>query len=789
MAYLFEMVGDVMEILTLLRANIRHKKGSFLSVILLTLLIAMSVTMVLSIQESTKKGVDNSHEIVDTPNVWVEYYDYKLDDSMIDQVKNNKNVEKVRVSGFLTGIRSYMGEEEYSNAFMMIKDSGTQKLLDEELRTVREDTPKLKKGELYVSQGYLTVMNGKVGERVTLETIGGEFTFTVKGILMDPLLGSASIGWKKFCISDEDYEIIQSAIASEESEDKHGIGKYLEIYKADDCSLTDAQFRRQLNLDTGIIDTGYGSLTRDMSIHYTMLFPEIICSVLLVFILFLLVIVLIITVHSISVEVETNYVTFGVLKAQGFGRGKIRMLFFLQYFIAEFIGSVLGILLVTPLVRVTSTIFVPMIAVPAVMAVPFGMILLILLALFVLSALSIWATTVKINRISPVRAISGGKKEIWFDSRIRLPISKHMLSPSLALRQFTSAKRRYVGTLAIVSILIFFMITISVLGNTITSKAAMELMGMIVTEVDITPKKALTDEEIAEIEAQVERFSKIQRNYYYSIQYFSFDGEEVLGTAYKNPEQIVPLKGRAPLYDNEIVITENLQDEFGLDIGDEVTIGYQGKKAVYLISGIAQLMNDAGRSFGISYDGVEKLDFARWMYGGYSIEEEEKKEEIADALNAKFGDILVAQAVEEQMDETYEMAINAMQLIIYVFSVLFALIVVHMVCSKAFVQERPDIGIYKGVGFTTQKLRIQFAVRFLVVAVIGAGIGSVFSWFFSAKILSMLLKSIGITNFITDFSVFNFVMPFVLVCVSFFVFAYLASRKVKKVEIRELVAE
>ena len=50
-----------MEIITLLRANIRHKKGSFISVILLTLLIAMSITTVLSIQESTRTGVNTSY--------------------------------------------------------------------------------------------------------------------------------------------------------------------------------------------------------------------------------------------------------------------------------------------------------------------------------------------------------------------------------------------------------------------------------------------------------------------------------------------------------------------------------------------------------------------------------------------------------------------------------------------------------------------------------------------------------------------------------------------------------
>lgn len=787
MAYLVEMVGGSMEMITLLRANIRHKKGSFISVILLLLLIAMSITTVFSIQQSAETGVNTSHANVDTPDLLVEYYEYQLTDEMITNVRNHNLVKDVQVFDYLVAIKSSMGGQEYSNMQLIVKNDGSEQLLEEDLHKVKGTAPALKKGEIYVPQGYLTSVNGKVGETIQLQTIAEEYTFTIKGILLEPMLGSASIGWKKLCISDEDYEQLQAAIAAKEREDLHGIGKALEIYKADSCTLSDAKFGRQLNLDTGVSDLGYGSITKDMSIQYTNLFPEIMCSILKVFILFLLVIVLIITVHSISVEVETNYVMFGVLKALGFGRGKIRLLFFMQYFLAELLGAVLGTLLAIPLVVKGSSIFVSVIAVPAVLSVPVGTIALVLLALFCLSALSIWISTRKVNRISPVRAIAGGRKEIWFDSRLKLPITQRLLSLTLALRQFTSAKRRYAGSLAIVAILTFFMITISMLGNTMNSKSAAESMGMIVTEVNIKPKKNLTDVEFAQIEAQVDHISKIKQKYYHNQKYFTFDGEQVLGIVYKDPQVIVPLKGRAPLYENEMVITEILEDEFDLNIGDEITISYQGKKADYLITGITQFLNDAGRTFAISSAGADRLDFDSWLYGGYSLEHEAKSEEVAAMLNEKFGDLLEASAVESMLDETYNIAIQGIQLIIYVFAVLFSLIVVHMVCSKAFVQERRDIGIYKAVGFTARRLRLQFAVRFFAAAVLGAGIGAVFSYVCSAEILSLLLKNIGITSFVTAFSPLNFVLPLVLICVSFFVFAYLSSRRIQKVEIRELV--
>lgn len=116
------------------------------------------------------------------------------------------------------------------------------------------------------------------------------------------------------------------SISKEETENKHCLGKYVQIYKADSCGLTSGQFCRQLNLDTGVTDIAVGTTTNDMSLNFTTLFPETISSILLVFIILLLIIVIIVTVHNISVEIETNYVTFGVLKAQGFD--KTRFVFY-----------------------------------------------------------------------------------------------------------------------------------------------------------------------------------------------------------------------------------------------------------------------------------------------------------------------------------------------------------------------------------------------------------------------------------------------------------------------------
>ena len=235
---------------------------------------------------------------------------------------------------------------------------------------------------------------------------------------------------------------------------------------------------------------------------------------------------------------------------------------------------------------------------------------------------------------------------------------------------------------------------------------------------------------------------------------------------YKDPTLLPPFKGRAPLYDNEISVSPLLLEEFDLKIGDEIIVGWHGKKEKYLISGTVQLMNDSGMCFLMSYSAAERIEYDYMLWGSYSLESENDKslnQKIADSLNEKFGYIIEAEANREFIDSSSKTAIKAMRIIIYVFSVLFSLIVVHMVCSKAFTHERTDIGIYKAVGFKTSGLRVQFAFRFLIVAVIGSAAGGILSYFLSGKMLEILLKSIGVTSFNTDVVFTSFEIPILIV--------------------------
>lgn len=780
-----------MEIFTILKANIRHRKGSFFSIVMLMIIIAMSLTAVLSLKENCLKSIEDSHEIAGTGDALVYILDRRFTEELKRSVENHEMVESVVDDRAVITERAAAGENETDNHWMLMKVNDHIRVFNENLTDYEDEILPPAKGEIYVPQGILTSLGCQVGDKLEIETIGGAYEFMIAGVVLEPMNGSAVIGYKQVFVSDEDFEQILSAVIARETEEKASDAHVLMIYKKEDCTLTDTQFRRQLNLDTGITDNGFGSLTRSMAIHYTSLFTEIICAILFIFIVLLLVIVLIVMGHSISTGIEMDYVNLGVLKAQGFEKGKIRLTFILQYVIAELIGAVAGMLFAIPLLYVLGNVFQPITAVIAENQISFGKSLGLILAVMVISGIYIFAVTYKIGKISPVRAISGGADEIYFDSRMNTPICKRGLSVSLAFRQLISGKRRYVAAIAVVSILVFFMMTIMILGNVMTSKTALESMGMLYTECDIHFDNEISDEKLSEIEEEVEKITAIEKKYYMTSVYFSVNGEEIVSNVYRNPEVIMTTEGRAPLYENEIVITDILAEELDLELGDEVTVGYQGNKEQYIITGVYSNISDAGQNFAMSLEGSEKIGFDYVFYGRYSLSDPEKRFEVEQALKERFGDILEVTAIRATnlLDETYGIAINAMKAVIFSFSVIFALIVVMMMCAKAFAKEKTDIGIYKAMGFASSALRLQFAFRFLLVAVLGSGVGAVLSILFSGKILSTVLRSMGIANFAVEWNAFTLFVPMGVICVCFFLFSYAVSGKIRKIGVRRLVTE
>lgn len=774
-----------MEIFTLIKANIRHKKGSFFSIIILMIIISSALTSILSVRDSSVQTIENALTYVDAANLSALMGDSYVTDDFIASLEKNTMVDRVEKLTAIPTSYTELDDKKDTNAWCLLKYENKYRLLNDDLSGYIEESKKPQKGEIYLPQGTLSLLKCSVGDTITIHTTNYEYKFKISGVVVEPNQGCQFMGVKRAFISDEDFDTLYS-----ENTDEH-LHNIIAIYKSPECELPESKFRRQLNLDTGIVDKSAVTLTRWESFYYTNLLTDIVSSVLMVFLVFLMIIVLIVMKNSISTSIEIDYKNLGMLKALGYTSHKIKLIFILQYIFAQVIGALIGFVIAIPLSGLIGSLFQPITAIPNENKISVLKSITVLLGVLVISSVFVYMSTRKIAKVSPMRAISGIKNEIYFDSRITAPISQKLLSPSLALRQFTSSKRRYISTIIITTLLVFFMLTATALADSMSSKNTMEAMGEIITECRLYFKNQGDDfDKIDEIETVIKEYSEIEKKHYMIYEYLSIDGESLQCRIYKNPDVINVYKGRYPLYDNEIVITEIVAKELDIKMGDTVTVSCGDEKAEYMITGYFQSTNDVGRCFAINLDVSTRIGIDFVNYASYSLSDTSRCDELEKALNDKYGDILRCETnVENSINSTQAVVTNAMKLIIYIFSVIFTLVVITMVCKKAFLQEKTDIGIYKAIGFKVSSLRLQFAVRFLIVSVIGSAIASVLSYLFSSKLLSLLLKSMGITNMTVGFKVLTFAIPIVIILICFFLFSYIVSRKIKEVEVTELIVE
>ena len=806
-----------MEILTLVKANIKRRKGAFIAVILLTAIIAASSLSIFNFIDSMDRELERSFSDRGDPTevcfVYNKYYTPELE----DKVRSLDIVQKLEVYDALDnwyndGISNRVGNSNDGNSYFYMKLHDGIRLINSDATGFEDSIPALEKGEVYLPLGCREKLRCKVGD--TLETCFYyvKYEFKIKGFVQEPQNGSSQIGWKQVFISDEDFDELTKISAQTKADPKYkndravqnGIEvKVFNTYKSPNYEGSDAQFQRDVNLATRLGDLSSGTLTKAQSVNYSSLAPNVLSKIVLTFIAVLFVVALVIMGHSISSEIEIDRKKLGILKSQGFTTRKIRLIMQIQYIIAMVIGIILGIAGSFFLSGLIASEFADVVGTPVSIRISIIKAVLMIGALVAISLLVMAVKTHKVTRISPVQAITGQKSDVYFDSRLNMGLSKKLLSLSLGIRQFTSAKRRYISMLIISALLMYFMVSINVIAGLVTSRNSLEMMGMEATQIDMNINNAgedlLTIEE-AEKRAEeiIEKYTSIEKKYAVNGSYCAINGYKIFCRAYKYPQYIGGVyKGRAPRQKNEIVITQLISDEFGWKIGDKVNVTGRGGELECMVTGIYQSMNDAGMVFAIPYEAFETLNPSfKISYEGFVIKDESKAKQIADEIDKalvndkgeKKGSCSYWN-IENDGEEMYASEIKLLKTIIYSFSGVFMLIAVVLLCTKAFVLERRDIGIYKAIGFTSARLRMSFALRFSFVALLGSLIGIALSQLFTQKMMEMLLSVIGLCYLELETGILDIVIPMALLILGFFVFALIASRKIKRVETRELVAE
>ena len=819
-----------MEIFTILKRDIIKKKGIFICVTLLSILVVSAFLSILAVKAESAKGFEELQNECNCPNILSYVYDTNYDSELkskieaVDGVKNVIETEGITSPNNQHRIR-YQSNNELGNALdsntYLIEDISKNldniKLFNENNSGYEKEIRPLEKGEIYLPLGLKNKLKCNVGDYyvddygVSVELVDGEPEYNlyrkeykIAGFVASPLLGANVIGWKELFINSEDYqELLELSIEGTKvmheyhtcnPDDYSLVNVIYKIYS--DGTLTDNKLLKKINLETGMGNNAEGTITKSESTDYTMMYLTIVGGVLVVFAFALLIVDLIIISSSISGEMETDYKKLGILKALGFSNFKIGSIIALLYLSAEFIGFIIGVIISLFLKIAIGNIFVPITA-----SVPYSYIsvsnVLIIFGIMALSSiLFITIKLIGLRRISPIKAINGNSNDIYFSPRINTPISKKFLSLSISLKQVFSSPVRYLSIVLITALLSFFMLTSVRMSNLTRSENITKMFGMANPKIAvITPtQEPVTYDMFYEIKEATLKHSKIDYMFSSLSNYVSMNGENILCEFCLNPEDSLGIyQGRAIKYDNEFVTTKTICDKYDLKIGDKVTLSSRSGEAEFILVGIHQKLMDTGKNITISYDAGLKLDDSiKLHYINIEIEDYDKVDDVIHELEGISNDrfsVLDRRNTENQEMLQYKETCDIITIVIFTFAAIFALITVRLITVKAFNQERLDLGIYKANGFSVFSLRNTMALRFMFASFLGIILGIILSIFLSNPILGLMLSDLGMSRVRIDNRIIDYILVISIGLVVTYLGSFVASRRIKRVSTRELVSE
>lgn len=802
-----------MEIRTLLKANIRKQKRNFIGIVILMFIISVSVISVMTIKMNGDSHISSEVNRIGYGelSIWMNKPDDI--DYFTEQLEQNEDVDKVENVQMVCADHATISGSESSNTLNITETDRQQKqyriyneacdgYLDE------EDVPQLQDQECFVPVSFKSIYDSKIGDQVTVAKGDGTVSYTIKGFFEDPFMGSALMGVKTITVNSDNFrdlyettrtynkKFMETATA-QQSHDLSTVCVYqVNVYQKADSARSTMDFEKELNTNNLISKYSLISLASSQAQYYTMILINIFSGILIGFAIILMIITMVVMGHSISSSIELEYTNIGILKAIGFQQEKLRIVILLQYFLAGLTGSLAGILSSVLLVRFLNNVMVSTVGLLIPCTIAVVPCLLFITGILALLFLFIILKTRRIMQVSPMLAINGGQDDIYFDDRVRMQVGKRALGLRLAIRQLLSEKKQYISVTIITAFLVFFLVLSGTIGSWIGSDGSGVIQSFTMADYDFNvafgSSKEISKQEILDY---VEDITPVNNSFKEWTMYTTLDGNDCQMHILSDPSAVTSLlSGRLCEYDNEIMITEYIAKQKGLKIGDTIAVGNGDVTQEYMITGLYQCANDTGKNFAISLSGAARLgideeDLPSGIY--INLVDKTKKQEVVDALNEKYKDQVEVRDVmaDWTMISSIADGSHAMRIFVYVVAMIFVVIAVALVCSKIFIREKKDIGIYKAIGFTSSSLRLQFAFRFTLVAVIGCVIGVLVSIFLTQQCVGLLLSAAGITRCPVALNAFALGKPVVFMVVVYFVYAYLLAGKIKRVDPRILITE
>lgn len=265
----------------------------------------------------------------------------------------------------------------------------------------------------------------------------------------------------------------------------------------------------------------------------------------------------------------------------------------------------------------------------------------------------------------------------------------------------------------------------------------------------------------------------------------SGDYDEV---GYKN------LKGKNPKSPNEISIGVSIAKNFNKNIGDNLDLYLQGKKATFKIVGIYQSLANMSNSGRITLSGLESIGLKEKHIQTLYIINLNNGVSAADfvkELDEEYKDNISISTQETLLKETYSQALPIIViplLTIGIFFIIVAFVVTYSISGIKIYKEGKVYALYKSLGMSTKEVRLSIALSAFYLSSIGSIIGIFIGIKVLPNILNLILSNFGIVNFpiVINWLIIPIIVLVTIISVTFG--SWYASKVLKKSSIRTLLS-
>ena len=780
-----------MEFWTLLRAGLRRHRGGLAGIFLLIFLVSLSLASVLTVWHNSGSylAVELDRAGYGDVTAWVA----NAPESLSSEIAALDVVERVEEQKIIhTNYQINEQESDSEGQLILYRMAENRyRFFSSDLSGYAPPPQEIQPGTVFVSPSLASMFGAKIGDEITfpIARSGKNLTLTVAGWYEDPFMGSSMIGMKGFLIGEKDRQAALDILENAGIDALARDGAMLHIFAAQ-AGMTAANFSAVINGSTGLPRYAEFAHSREAIRGFMLVLQNAFGGFLLAFAAVLLLAAMAVLGHQIGSGIRQDYTNLGILKTMGItGRGleKIQLA---QYLTAILPGMLLGLLLAPAVsgfagkMTLTTTGFLTPAGLPLGLCLPAFALVLALLAAFLLWKLR------KLRQVTPLGAIRGEGAGGAVSVKGLPGISGIRLDGSLALRQLLTGRGQYLGALLVAVLLVFFASLIGRMDSWLgpDGKGMMDAFNPADHDIGVQSFGTLTREEF---EAAIRQYSEITDTYVLAMPGVTVNGVDHTANVIDQPERFHLLEGRSCAGEREIVITEFVASDFGVSVGDTLTVGADRGREDFTITGIYSCANDMGATIGMSREGYLRIgsDHPNLWCWHYFLADPSQKGAITEALGSAYGgDVHVHENTWPGLFGIIA-AMNALTTFLYGMAAVFVLIVTALTGEKLLAAERRDLAIYRAMGFSPGRLRLAFALRFGMTAALGTIIGTALAALCTDPLVSAAMELAGISSFSSHPGPGAVLLPVGVITALFFAFGWLTSGKIKQVKMTMLAAD